>query len=281
MDNFNVGVASPVSSPNMSHMSQPPFPANYQTDNRDELIWRKTMDETNKINEGKKKKLLSFKKRTKLPFKIRVLIFAVLLTVSLFAFFVSFATGSDIGSAFNNITDNIMTMFSEWLFGVLGFLFGRDLSNAAVPMVRLVTLGPISVVLVLSFISLVISGIIALIWSYFHTRSSINDGTPNIQVEQLQITDAERQYMQQQMQEEEMLANMTEFDRNNYIYNKALNKFLERGQNRAQADIAAKREVTMYNAKHGYLNTAVVSNINSDNIDDLRVIANDANIPYV
>lgn len=283
-------------------------PVHQQTtpvDTREQAILSSTMAESATLRESMNKRRFQWKRRTKMPYKLRMMIFAAILAVLMAAYFISFGLGSPIGAYISMICDNISKLIAEELFGIIGMFLGRDMSEYAIPLQRLLTLGPISFIIFATTLSLVISGIIALVWSHVATKRALDDGTSNF-VSEADATDesqgfvvnkvigainAQRAGSNAEASSQAMKVGDSIEMTPEQVYEESKARYLAQGMNRAQAENAAKQDVARFKARAGILDmpTSEKDNVDSavealgitdkDDMDDLAAIMADERIP--
>lgn len=262
-------------------------------DTREQAILSSTIAESTSLRESMDKKRFQWKRRTKMPYKIRMMIFAAILAVLMAAYFISFGLGNPIGAYVSMICDNISKLLAEDLFGIIGALMGRDMSEHAIPLQRLLTLGPISFIIFATTLSLVISGIIALVWSRMATKRALDDGTSNF-VSEADAEDERQGTIVSKVKgaigakkdgRAQVSGAVTQADANaigniaktpEQVYEEAKARYLAQGMNRAQAENAAKQDVTRFKAQAGILDMPVTD---EEDTDDLAAIMADERIP--
>lgn len=114
-----------------------------------------------------------------MPFRVRLLLFATIFAILLFAYLLDFFAGGALGVTVNDWTDGIVNSAIHAICASAADIAGSDWSGRELALSRLLLLGPISYALISFIVSLVISGIVSLIWSVHATRHALDDGTSN------------------------------------------------------------------------------------------------------
>lgn len=164
------------------------FDALYNTEymtyeEREDAIIHETHTEFKDLQDQIKRKRFAFRRRVKMPFKLKTILFSLVFACLLFVYCIAFALDNPLGALINDFTDGIILGLIDWLFGFIGNILNTDWSERAIPLHRLFTLGPISYVIISSIFAFIITGILALTWSYIATYNALDDGTSNFKEE--------------------------------------------------------------------------------------------------
>ena len=118
-------------------------------------------------------------KKPKMKYRHRAALSIVILTVVLMIYILMFFAGNPLGDAINDWTDSVVSGFLNGLVSGLGSIFGKDWSDMGARLGRIMTLGPLSFIIVAALFSFVVSCLIAWIYGRVKTRNATDDGTSN------------------------------------------------------------------------------------------------------
>lgn len=149
------------------------------SDSRTQAVLEATNEKSQELASAAKKKRFRFRRRTKMPFRARLLLFTLVFGGLLFAYLLDFFAGGQLGIQINNWTDSVMDSSIHAFCAAMADFTGSDWSGRELALSRLLLLGPISYVLFAFVMALVVAGIAAIIWSYHATRHALDDGTSN------------------------------------------------------------------------------------------------------
>lgn len=149
------------------------------TETRTAAILRVAKEQKDALDSASKRKRFQFRRRSKMPFKLRMAVFSVIFGIMLLSYLLNFFAGGALGVAANAWTDSLAENGIHIFCASAADLTGSDWSGRELALFRLLTLGPISFVLFCFTVSLIVTGIIATIWSYKATKRSEDDGTSN------------------------------------------------------------------------------------------------------
>ena len=129
------------------------------------------------------KRILNRRRRTKLHYRKRTLLFLAILFVFLLVYVLMFLYDNPMGDALNDWTDSIIAPVFTWLMTGIGGLLGRDWSDMGGVFAKISTLGPLSYIVVSAVIAFAISAIVAWVYGHYKTKGTLDDGTPNFVAE--------------------------------------------------------------------------------------------------
>lgn len=156
---------------------------------RTTAILRVAKEQKDALDSVSKRKRFQFRKRSKMPFKLRMVVFSVVFGIMLLSYLLDFFAGGSLGVAANAWTDSLAENGAHIFCATAADLTGTDWSGRELALFRLLTLGPISFTLFCFTVSLIVTGVIATIWSYKATKRSEDDGTSNFLPEKVGKSD--------------------------------------------------------------------------------------------
>lgn len=156
---------------------------NDTADARTDAILALVRDQKTDIDIVTKRPIIQLRRRSKMPFKLRVLTFALLFGSILFAYLLDFFAGGAVFATLNSWSDSIVESAIHGFCATAADITGSDWSGRELALYRLMTLGPVSFSVLAFAFSLLITGIIAIIWSAKATKASEDDGTNNFLAE--------------------------------------------------------------------------------------------------
>lgn len=118
-------------------------------------------------------------KKSKMKYRHRAALAILILAVLLMIYILMFFAGNPTGDAINDWTDEVLSGFLSGLVSGLGSLLGKDWTAMGERLGRIMTLGPLSFIVMASLLAFVLSGVIAWIYGKVKTRYNIDDGTSN------------------------------------------------------------------------------------------------------
>lgn len=149
------------------------------TDSRAQAVIEEACNKRAELDAATKKKRFQFKRRTRMPFRLRLLVFAAIFAALLLVYLLDFFAGGTIGSSVNAWTDSMMDSAIHGICATAADFTGTDWSGRELALSRLFLLGPISYAVFAFVIALVAAGIAALIWGHYATKHALDDGTSN------------------------------------------------------------------------------------------------------
>lgn len=149
------------------------------SDSRSEAVLESVHEKSRALSEAAGRRRFVFRKRTRMPFRARLFLFAAIFGGLLLAYLLDFFAGGQLGIQVNAWTDQVIDGTVHGICAAMADVTGTDWSGRELALSRLLLLGPTSYVLFSFFVALVIAGIAALAWSWHATKHALDDGTSN------------------------------------------------------------------------------------------------------
>lgn len=149
------------------------------TDSRTQAVIESMSEKSQELAASAKRKRFQFRRRTKMPFRVRLLLFSVIFGVLLFAYLLDFFAGGALGPQVNSWTDSMTDSAIHAFCATMADITGSDWSGRELALSRLLLMGPVSYILFAFAIALITAGITALVWSRYATKHALDDGTSN------------------------------------------------------------------------------------------------------
>lgn len=149
------------------------------TDSRAQAVLDNMSEKSKQLAEETRRRRFVFRRRTKMPFRARLCAFVLIFAAGLLFYVFDFCQGGSAGIALNNWTDTLADNAIHFVCASAADILGGDWSGRELALYRLFTLGPVSYIVFCFVVALVISGVMALIWSWRATRNALDDGTSN------------------------------------------------------------------------------------------------------
>lgn len=118
------------------------------------------------------------RKRTRIGYHKRVLVFIIVYMLLLLPYMASFIHDGSMGPALNETTDNIVTGLTSIL------LEAASISQSHIDTIlKLATFGPMSVIISATVLAIILTMIITSVTTHIRTKHALDDGTPNFKSE--------------------------------------------------------------------------------------------------